>query len=696
MRVKVINKRPASVLQKKRVCAYARVSTDSRRQEDSLENQMETYERLITGNPEYEFIGVFADQGISGYCENRPQFQRMMEKARAGEIDLIITKSISRFARNTVTVLKFARELKELGVGIFFEEQNINTLSGDGEMMLAVLASFAQEESRSMSENNKWSIRKKFERGEVMITTSRFLGYDKNEYGDLIVNRKEAEIVSLTFDLYLMNVGSSRIGELLDYLGVKTVTGTTWESGTINGLLCNEKYKGDFHLQKYYTPENKRNHTRKEEQLLSYENQVNYYTNYISENPLYEYAGTYADEGISGTNTKKRDEFNRMIADCRAGKIDMIITKSISRFARNTLDCLNYVRELKDLGIGIIFEKENINTLDAKGEVLLTILSSLAQDESRSISENCTWGIRRRFETGKHKMSTKRFLGYDTDETGKLVINRTQEPIVVRLYQEFMDGKTTDYIKRIFEREGVKNWDGGTKWQSTTLMSMLENEKYKGDALLQKSYTVDFLTKKRTQNKGEIQMFYVEDDHDAIISKRIWECVQLEIKRRKKYLEEHGTNSYSHRPESNPFASKIICGDCNKVFARKGWRSSTGVDRKVWQCSERYKVKGVMGCANRHVEEETLIKAYLMAWNALVENREDFMEQWTEQLQSENLLEGYRAEKFIEYTDGAEPLTEMDTDFMLKTLDHIKVFEDGTLLVVFLDGTEIECKNEEE
>ena len=311
----------------------------------------------------------------------------------------------------------------------------------------------------------------------------------------------------------------------------------------------------------------------KRQQLLSYENQVNYYTNYISENPLYEYAGTYADEGISGTNTKKRDEFNRMIADCRAGKIDMIITKSISRFARNTLDCLNYVRELKDLGIGIIFEKENINTLDAKGEVLLTILSSLAQDESRSISENCTWGICRRFETGKHKMSTKRFLGYDTDETGKLVINRTQEPIVIRLYQEFLDGKTTDYIKRIFEREGVKNWDGGTKWQSTTLMSMLENEKYKGDALLQKSYTVDFLTKKRTQNKGEIQMFYVEDDHDAIISKRIWECVQLEIKRRKKYLEEHGTNSYSHRPERNPFASKIICGDCNKVFARKGWRS---------------------------------------------------------------------------------------------------------------------------
>ena len=137
-------------------------------------------------------------------------------------------------------------------------------------------------------------------------------------------------------------------------------------------------------------------------------------------------------------------------------------------------------------------------------------------------------------------------------------------PIVERLYQEFLDGKTADYIKRIFEREGIKNWDGGTKWQATTLMSMLENEKYKGDTLLQKSYTVDFLTKKRTQNKGDIQMFYVEDDHEAIIPKRIWECVQLEIERRRKYLEEHGTNSYSHRPESNPFASKIVCGSCNK------------------------------------------------------------------------------------------------------------------------------------
>lgn len=435
--------------------------------------------------------------------------------------------------------------------------------------------------------------------------------------------------------------------------------------------------------------------TDQEEQLLSYENQVNYYTKFIKDNPLYTFAGIYADEDISATNTKKREEFNRMIADCREGKIDMIITKSISRFARNTLDCLNYVRELKELGIGILFEKENINTLDAKGEVLLTILSSLAQDESRSISENSTWGIRRRFETGKHKMSTKRFLGYDSDEKGKLIVNSRQAKIVVRLFQEFLDGKTTDYIKRIFEREGVVNWDGSTKWHATTMNSMLQNEKYKGDALLQKSYTVDFLTKKRAKNAGEVQMYYVEDDHEAIIDPRIWECVQLEFKRREKYLQEHGTHSYSRNPETNPFASRIICGTCNKVFSRKGWRSSAGYDRKVWQCSERYRVKGVQGCDNRHVEEETLIKAYLMAWNALVENRESFLEQWKRQMQGEDLLAGYRVEKFVEYTEDVKPLKEMDTDFMLKTLDHIKVFEDGTLLVIFLDGSEIECRSEE-
>ena len=385
--------------------------------------------------------------------------------------------------------------------------------------------------------------------------------------------------------------------------------------------------------------------TDQEEQLLSYENQVNYYTNYISENPLYEYAGTYADEGISGTNTKKRDEFNRMIADCRAGKIDMIITKSISRFARNTLDCLNYVRELKDLGIGIIFEKENINTLDAKGEVLLTILSSLAQDESRSISENCTWGIRRRFETGKHKMSTKRFLGYDTDETGKLVINRTQEPIVIRLYQEFLDGKTTDYIKRIFEREGVKNWDGGTKWQSTTLMSMLEivsltfdlyllnvgssrigelldylgvktvtgttwesgtidgmlcNEKYKGDFHLQKYYTPENKRNHTRKNNGEVQSYYISENHEPIVSPEVWEKVQ-EVREQRKRDRNIGQDSTMKFQNRYPLSGMLICPYCGKTLRRR-----QVYKKKIqWLCST-YIEKGVKACKGIRIDDAEL------------------------------------------------------------------------------------------
>ena len=201
----------------------------------------------------------------------------------------------------------------------------------------------------------------------------------------------------------------------------------------------------------------------------------------------YECAGIYVDEGISGTNMKKREEFNRMIADYRAGKIDRIIMKSISCFARNTLDFLNYVRELKSMRIGITFEKENIHTLDAKGEVLLTNLSSLSQDESRNISGNSTWKIRKRFEVGQHKMSTTLFFSYDRDENGKLVVNLKQEKIVRRLFLEFLQGKTTDYIKLIFDKEGVKNWYDGTKWQPTTLASMQENERRKGDALQQTS-----------------------------------------------------------------------------------------------------------------------------------------------------------------------------------------------------------------
>lgn len=244
---------------KKRVCAYARVSTDHEKQGESLENQISYYERMIGANPEYEFVGVFADRGISGTTENRPEFKRMLELANQGEIDLIITKSISRFARNTTVMLQTVRELKNIGVEIWFEKENINTLSGDGELMLTVLSSFAQEESKNISENTKWAIKKKFERGELMINTNRFLGYDKNEHGELVINENEAVIVRRIFYDYLKGKGAFTIAKELNADCIPTVAGGKWQESTILNILKNEKYKGAAILQKYYTP----NHLRR-------------------------------------------------------------------------------------------------------------------------------------------------------------------------------------------------------------------------------------------------------------------------------------------------------------------------------------------------------------------------------------------------------------------------------------------------
>lgn len=261
MRVKAIQAISPTKVSRLRVCAYARVSTDDESQGRSLENQETHYRTIITNNPRYKFVGVYTDQGISGYCENRPGFQKMLEEARAGNIDLIITKSISRFARNTVTILKVVRELKGIGVGIFFEEQNINTLSHEGELLLTTMAAFAEEESRNMRDNSKWTIKKKFERGEIMINATRFLGYDLDEYGDLLINEEQAELVRRILRMYLDGLGSFKIAKVLNNEGILTLTGQSWGDSTIKGILTNEKYKGDYLLQKYFTPEGRRNQT---------------------------------------------------------------------------------------------------------------------------------------------------------------------------------------------------------------------------------------------------------------------------------------------------------------------------------------------------------------------------------------------------------------------------------------------------
>lgn len=256
-----------------------------------------------------------------------------------------------------------------------------------------------------------------------------------------------------------------------------------------------------------------------EDQASSYETQVAHYKEFINKNPKWELAGIYADDGISGTDTKKRNQFNQMIDDAKQGKIDLIVTKSISRFARNTIDCLQYIRELKEIHVAVFFEKENINTMDAKGEVLITIMASLAQQESESISRNIKIGLQYRYQRGQVIVNTARFLGYDKDDDGNLVINPEQAKVVKRIFYECLMGKSAIEIARELTKEGIKNGIGRTQWHSSGIIKILRNEKYIGDALLQKTYTVDFLTKKRVKNDGQVPQYYVENNHPAIISR---------------------------------------------------------------------------------------------------------------------------------------------------------------------------------
>lgn len=355
--------------------------------------------------------------------------------------------------------------------------------------------------------------------------------------------------------------------------------------------------------------------TDTEEQLTSYEAQVDYYTRYIKERPDYEFVGIYTDEGISAVNTKKRDGFNRMVADALAGKIDLIVTKSVSRFARNTVDSLSTVRKLKEKGVEVFFEKENIYTFDGKGELLITIMSSLAQEESRSISENVTWGQRKRFADGKVSMPYKRFLGYEKGEDGSPIIIESEAEIVRMIYRLFMEGKTTSAIAKHLSRLEIPTPGGKKQWQVATVNSILTNEKYKGDALLQKRFTVDFLNKKMKDNVGEVPQYYVQNSHPAIIEPDEFDAVQVEMERRKKL----------GRPAAcqSPLSTRLICGDCGGHFGPKVWGSNTKYRRIIWRCNEKY--KGANKCTTPHVTEEEVKKKFLVAFNSLLEYQDEFI-----------------------------------------------------------------------
>lgn len=491
--------------------------------------------------------------------------------------------------------------------------------------------------------------------------------------------------------------------------------------------------------------------TDKDEQFTSYEAQIDYYTQYIAKRADWEFVKVYTDEGISGLGTKKRDGFNEMISDALAGKIDLIITKSVSRFARNTVDSLVTIRKLKEKNVEVFFEKENIFSLDGKGELLLTIMSSLAQEESRSISENVTWGHRKRFSDGKLNLPYKQFLGYERGATkdDPPVVNREQAKIVCFIYSRFMEGQTACGIAKELMAAGIPTPAGKTKWQKTTIESILSNEKYRGSALLQKCFTVDFISKTRKVNEGEIPQYYIEHSHEPIIDPEEWDAVQDELKRRKEI-----GRSYSGK---SVLSSKLVCGDCGHWFGSKCWHSTDKYRTVVWQCNRKY-AEGKPVCTTPHLAEEDIKARFLKVYNGMIDNRQPAVdvcnasleafadtetldraieEQYREMevvaeltrkcisdnaataqdqdeynnkynsyvdryesakakydeltaVRSERIAKRKTIQRFLrELLSRSEHLAEFDPTLWLTVVDQVKVCRDGTLVFRFVNGTEI-------
>ena len=321
---------------------------------------------------------------------------------------------------------------------------------------------------------------------------------------------------------------------------------------------------------------------------------MSYYNKLIQDNPNWEYAGVYADEAKTGTKDS-RPEFQKLIFDCKQGKIDMIITKSISRFARNTLTVLETVRELKSLGINVYFEKENIHSLSEDGELMLTLLSSFAQEESLSVSENCKWRIRDKFKRGVPFNS--RTLGY-IYENGNFEVDFSEAKIVGMIFEDYLNGMGMLMIARKLEKMKIKPRHS-TKWNKNSVRTILQNEKYTGDLILQKTFIKDHISKKHCINKGELPKYYVEKSHEPIIDKDTFLRAQDEItKRAKKYSKGNNLNAYA-------FTSKIKCNLCGKNYNRKIAASGTRYEKPVWICST-FNTYGKKHCPSSQIPEEIL------------------------------------------------------------------------------------------
>ncbi|ADH98337.1 recombinase family protein [Salisediminibacterium selenitireducens] len=373
--------------------------------------------------------------------------------------------------------------------------------------------------------------------------------------------------------------------------------------------------------------------TASEMQSNSYEIQVAHYTDYVNKNPDWELVQVYADEGITGTSTAKRTAFNQMIEDCENGLCDYIITKSISRFARNTLDCISRIRHLKSLNppVGVFFEKEQLDTLDSRSELFLTILSSMAQEESRNVSENTKWGVQKRFQQGIVHFPTTYFLGYDKDKDGNIIIDEEQAVVVRRIFDDYLKGKGTPQIAKDLERDGIETARGNKHWTSNAVYDILRQEKYQGNTLTGKRVTVDYLTHKRVRNDNLETQYFVKNTNPPIIDSDTFERVQQEMKRRSMLRhdpERKYRQSYSNK---SPFSNYLFCGKCGLPAHRRRLSTTVNKERTLFTAFHCRSSSGQREheeyCGNQYVWEERMENSFIAILQDLKQNKAQVYEE---------------------------------------------------------------------
>ena len=358
--------------------------------------------------------------------------------------------------------------------------------------------------------------------------------------------------------------------------------------------------------------------TDSEEQEDSFERQVDYYTRFIQSNPNWKLVKVYSDPGISGTRADKRPGFQEMIKDCKSGKINRILVKSLARFARNTVDCLNYIRLLKEIGVSVYFEAQNIDTMTPGGDILLTILAATAEEESRTISKNVKWAYQKKFQKGDFTFDYKHFLGLTRDENHKVVIVEEEAQTIRRIYREYLAGKSLNDIARGLEKDGIKSPWGRDKWYYGTVRSILQNEKYYGAVWMGKTFKPDVLSKKRYKNEGQVESYFVENAIPPIIDKETFDMVQLEMKSREK--KKKNNDAFVRYCSRYPFSKMLVCGHCGKYLVRCNNMREKGKRIPSWWCSDR---RHGGECRQSGLAEYRIEKAFIQLLNALIKNGGD-------------------------------------------------------------------------